>query len=73
MDVAASGSPKPHSWSVRDGVDEVTLLAASGASTAAVVTENVYGPVLDGPLKSHCFAGPNGPVEFGIGGAASSA
>jgi hypothetical protein len=52
---------------VPDGVDEVTLLAANGASTTAVVTENVYGAVLDGPFTSHCFAGPNGPVEFGIG------
>jgi hypothetical protein len=52
---------------VPDGVDEVTLLASNGATTAAVVTENVYGTVLDGPFRSHRFVGPNGPVEFGIG------
>jgi hypothetical protein len=52
---------------VPDGVDEVTLLASNGATTTAVVTENVYGTVLDGPFRSHRFVGPNGPVEFGIG------
>lgn len=49
------------------GVDEVTLLGANGASTTAVVTENVYGAALAGPFKSQRFGGPIGPVEFGIG------
>ena len=51
---------------VPDGVDEVTLLAANGASTTAVVTGNVYGAVLDGPFKSHRFAvGRMGPSNSG--------
>jgi len=51
---------------VPDGVEEVTLLAENGAMTTVVVTENVYGAVLDGTFSSHRFVGPSGTVEFGL-------
>lgn len=50
---------------VPDGVEEVTLLAASNASTTVVVNDNVYGKVLDGHLRSGRFFGPTGTVELG--------
>jgi uncharacterized membrane protein len=50
---------------VPDGVREVSLLAANDASTTVAVTDNAYGTVLDGHLRSVSFLGPTGSVDLG--------
>jgi hypothetical protein len=50
---------------VPDGVREVSLFAANGASTTVVVDDNVYGTMLNGHLRSVRFVGPTGAVDLG--------
>jgi hypothetical protein len=50
---------------VPDGVSGVSLLAANDASTTVAVTDNAYGTVLNGHLRSVRFSGPTGTVVLG--------
>ena len=50
---------------VPDGVSEVSLFAADGASTTVVINDNVYATMLDGHLSSVRLIGPAGPLDLG--------